>query len=131
MPNIISSLAEGASKGLFSGIGSLAKDIRTAITGKDPEKLAELEAKLLELESASQLAQVEINKIDAASNDSFQRRWRPYIGWVCGIGLTIQYLVFPIGNMITPMPKYDFSDLINLVIAMLGLGALRTYEKTR
>lgn len=131
MPNVIANLAEGASKGLFSGIGSLVKDIRVAITGKDPEKLAELDAKLLELEAASQMAQAEINKIDAASNDAFQRRWRPYIGWVCGVGLTIQYLVFPLANMVTPMPKYDFSELINLVIAMLGLGALRTYEKTR
>lgn len=129
MGNILTDLAAGGTKGLFSGIGELAKDIRTAITGKDPQKMAEIEMKLMELESTSQQAQAQINLAEAQSTDNFRGRWRPFIGWVCGVGLAIQFLIFPLASMVTTVPRYDFSELINIVVAMLGLGALRTYEK--
>lgn len=74
MSKIISDLAEGASKGLFSGIGKLFKDVRTAITGIDPEKRAELEMKLAELETKAQELQVESQRITVEDRGSARNR---------------------------------------------------------
>lgn len=109
---------------VLSGIGTLAKDVRTAITGKDPGA----EAKLAELDDQLALAQLKVNEIEAASTSVFVSGWRPFIGWLCGVALGIQFIYMPI---FTPESRYDFSELISLVIAMLGIGALRTYEKTQ
>jgi len=79
------------------------------------------------------LAQVELNKIEASHKSVFVSGWRPYIGWVCGAGLTFHFIINPIIQWITghagiPMQA---SELIELVIAMLGLSAMRTYEKLK
>jgi len=123
---------------IFSGLGGLAKDIRTAITGIDPQKQAEIELKLVEMENAAMLSQVEVNKIEAASQSKFVSWWRPAIGWVCGMALVLTYLLLPltswvlqlIGKPIT-LFKVDMSELYPLLIALLGLGGLRTWEKVK
>jgi hypothetical protein len=123
---------------IFSGFGTLIKDIRTAITGKapiDPAKLAELEAKALELEQGMMTAQTRINEIEAGSSSWFVAGWRPAAGWltVCGLGWAT--FVVPIWNWIAKLanvptpPVIDTSVLVSLLIGMLGLGAYRTYEK--
>lgn len=128
-------------KGIFEGVGSLAKDIRTAITGKvplDPTKLAELEMKALELEQMSMNAQTEINKIEAASPSLFVAGWRPFIGWICGLGLfyhfigysLVMWVVFIAKLNITP-PVLDTEGLLSIVLSLLGLGAYRTFEKVK
>ena len=73
---------------VISGAGTLAKDIRSAVTGDiSPEKKAELEARALELEAASMNAQAEINKVEAASTNWFIAGARPSIMWICAAGL--------------------------------------------
>jgi len=125
--------------GIFSGFGTLLKDVRTAITGKaplDPVKLAELEAKTLEIEQILMTAQTDINKIEAANPKLFVSGWRPAVGWVCAIGLGAQYLIFPIVSWILPiighpeikLPVIDISDLYPLLFGLLGFGTLRTIE---
>jgi len=125
--------------GIFSGFGTLLKDVRTAITGKaplDPTKLAELEAKSLEIEQILMSAQTDINKIEAASPRLFVSGWRPFVGWVCGIGLAIQYLMFPLASWILPiighseikLPVMDVAELYPLLFGLLGFGTLRAYE---
>lgn len=126
--------------GIFSGVGTLAKDIRAAITGKsvlDPNKQAEIEAKLLELESAAMQGQNRINEIEAASSSLFIAGWRPATGWLCVTGLAWQVFVWPIWvwlsklfNIPTP-PNIETAVLITLLIGMLGLGTLRTVEKAK
>ena len=94
---IITSLANLASGGVLSGIGSLAKDIRQAITGEiSPDKKAEIDLKLTQLEQAASQAQTEINKAEAQSSSIFVAGWRPFIGWVCGFGLLYATVLQPI-----------------------------------
>ena len=122
-------------------LGSLFKDVREAITGeaiKDPVKKAELEAKLQTIESSLQQGQLEVNKTEAKSNNLFIAGWRPFIGWVGGIALMYSFILSPLiqwgcqiyGLHILP-PKIQTDMLFNLVLALLGLGGMRTFEKTK
>ena len=136
MGNVISDLAEGASKGLFSGVGKLAKDIRTAITGIDPDKAAEIEEKLLELEAASDDAQAKINMTEAQNPSLFVSGWRPAVGWICVFALGWYYILAPFltwalsaFKIQMTIPAFDTGELISLLFGMLGLSGLRTYEK--
>jgi len=126
--------------GIFSGAGTLLKDLRTAITGKaplDPTKLAELETKALEMEQLMMAAQARINEIEAASPSMFKSGWRPAAGWLCVTGLAWATFGVPIWTWIASLfrvplpPGIDTGVLISLLIAMLGLGTFRTYEKTK
>jgi hypothetical protein len=80
--------------------------------------------------------QVEVNKLEAQQASIFVSGWRPFIGWVCGIALLYQYMISPLlpwvvnafGGHVPPMPVLD-RMLGELVIALLGLGFLRTAEK--
>jgi hypothetical protein len=138
MPNIIESLAEGGAKGLFSGIGQMAKDIRTAITGKDPAKEAEAMQKLLELEFMAQQAQTKINEAEAQNPNLFVSGWRPAVGWTCAFALVWHYVMYPFAfwmldlfNKTTEIPSLETGELMTLLFGMLGFGGLRTYEKVQ
>lgn len=135
MGNVISDLALGATSGVFSGLGSLAKDIRVAITGIDPEKQAAIEEKLLDLEAAGDAAQMKVNEIEAANPSLFVSGWRPFVGWVCGTSMAYNYVVTPfmqtwldIAHTNVKIPVLDMSVMLPVLMGMLGLGGLRTYE---
>ena len=109
-------------------------------TSKD-EKLTHDEV-LLRLAQQPNLAQVELNKVEASHRSVFVAGWRPWIGWVCGISLFFyfvpQYVLasylwakmsLEIGELM-PYPV-GAEGLMELVIALLGLGALRTMEKSQ
>jgi hypothetical protein len=121
----------------LGGIGTLAKDIRTAITGKDPAKLAEIEMKLLEIENQGLLAQAEINKIEAASGSLFVSGWRPAAGWCCVCGLYYTFILQPllawcaVNYKFAVPPTIDMNVLMQLLFGMLGLAGLRSYEKVK
>ena len=82
------------------------------------------------------ILQAEMNKIEAGHRSLFVAGWRPFIGWVCGIGLMWAFLGHPIfewvvalgGTDIEP-PVIHSDSMMELVLAMLGLGGLRTFEK--
>jgi hypothetical protein len=149
MSSFWTDLTSGAASGVFTGIGQLAKDIRTAITGKsaldsgDQIKLIEL-AQALELEAlkADQslaIAQAQINLADAQSSSLFKGGWRPAAGWVCVFALFYQFLLCPLlpwllqsfGVAVTPMPVIDGESLFALLGGLLGLGSFRTFERVR
>lgn len=74
--------------------------------------------------------QLEINKAEASNPNWFVAGWRPYIGWVCGTGLGYQFLVYPILVAFVPkIVQLDMGTLLTLLMGMLGLGGLRTFEK--
>lgn len=80
--------------------------------------------------------QIELNKIEAGHRTVFVAGWRPFIGWICGLGLGSHFIVFPYLEWTTALfnrkiaaPVLDVETLMTLVMAMLGLGAMRTYEK--
>jgi hypothetical protein len=122
---------------VITGIGTLAKNIREAITGEaiiDPNKKADIEMKVLELENAALLAQTGINQAEAASPNLFVSGWRPAAGWVCVIGFFYTFIIRPFAAWystylnITVPPEIDAQTLMNLLLGMLGLAGFRTWE---
>ncbi len=113
---------------VLSGIGSLAKDIRQAITGKDPQA----EQKLLELEQAAEKAQTDINLAEAQNPNLFVSGWRPAVGWTCVAALIWDFILSPLLiSLGLKIPGLDTGELIALLGSLLGIGGLRTYEKTQ
>lgn len=99
-------------------------------------KLAENETELLKLFTASDQGQIEINKEEAKSSSLFVSGWRPFVGWTCGVGCAWAYILKPIadwilaaaGSTVKP-PELQTGELMSLLLGLLGMGALRTYEK--
>ena len=84
------------------------------------------------------LGQIQTNQEEAKNSNLFVSGWRPFIGWVCGIGLTYNFLVYPLmlwsiaayGATFTPPPLFS-DNLMELVLGLLGLAGFRTYEKIK
>ena len=122
-------------------IGQLAKDIREVFTGKaiaDPQKAAELQAKAQEIELKVIQAQTDINRVEASHPSIFVSGWRPFVGWVCAFALGYHYMgihlmawVLILANVQGGPPKLDTEGLLTILSALLGLGTLRTWEKTK
>jgi hypothetical protein len=85
------------------------------------------------------LSQIEVNKAEAASGSIFKGGWRPFIGWVCGFAFAYHFIVQPIlifgsaaaGISLPPLPEFDMSQMMPVLLGMLGLGGLRTFEKQK
>lgn len=82
--------------------------------------------------------QAEINKAEAGHHSMFVAGWRPFIGWICGVGLGMHFIAFPLLEWTTDLigtkiiaPHVDWQVLMTLVLSLLGLGATRTYEKSK
>lgn len=147
--SILKNMSEGGVKGIFAGIGTLAKDIRSAITGKtvltneDMVKLEqlthEMELSVLNADKEIALAQAEINKQEAVSDKLFKSGWRPAVGWVCVLGLFYQFILRTMlpwvmvmcGYDAPEMPTLDLGTLMPLLFGILGLGGFRTFEKVK
>jgi len=134
----LADISSGAVGGLLGGIGTLAKDIRQAITGDlPPEKQAEIELKLSELESQAMNAQSTINLEEAKSGSLFVSGWRPFIGWVGGACLAYVAIVEPLISWVATVifhytgtfPKIDTTITMQVLVGILGLGAYRSYDK--
>lgn len=83
-------------------------------------------------------AQIAVNKEEAQSHSMFVAGWRPATGWICAIGLATNYLFVPVCNFVLTVtespitvPPLDLSEMMPVLLGMLGLGGLRTYEKTK
>jgi len=117
---------------------------------KAQEFKAQMEQELLKQEGeitkaaiAVQQAQIEVNKVEAASSSLFVAGWRPFIGWVCGAALAWQFVGHPIvtyfvnlysiksGVILPPLPQLDGDQLYPILMGMLGLGGMRTFEKLK
>jgi len=87
----------------------------------------------------AQLAQIEVNKEEAKSRSIFVAGWRPFIGWTCGVALAYHFVLAPIiifgttvfGIQIPELPVFDMDSLMTVLLGMLGLGGLRTFEKSK
>lgn len=125
-------------------IGGTAVDAVTAIgnvfdrlfTSDEERKQAEQVLEKIRLEPL--MVQAEINKIEASHRSVFVAGWRPFIGWVCGMGFFWAFIIQPLviwillikGSAVVP-PDLATDDMMELVIALLGLGLLRTFEKAQ
>lgn len=107
---------------------------------EDKEKRAaaerEIEKQLATHLAKIDLAQLEVNKQEAANRNIFVSGWRPFIGWSCGIAMCYAYIIQPItvfilaqtGNLVS-LPTLDLSEMMPVLLGMLGLGGLRSFEK--
>jgi len=122
----LSKLVGGAAASPIEAIGNVV----TGIWGDKGEKMTHAEV-MAKLQQQPAMAQVELNKVEAGHRSIFVAGWRPFIGWVCGLGLLNAFLLNPWIDWLTdsPVPDIPTDIMMELVIAMLGLGALRTYEK--
>jgi hypothetical protein len=84
------------------------------------------------------MAQIEVNKAEASHRSMFVSGWRPFIGWSCGSALAYHFIIQPVlvfvltmYGMNVDLPEFDMSSLMTVLMGMLGLGGLRTYEKTK
>jgi len=75
--------------------------------------------------------QLEVNKVEAAHKSLFVSGWRPAIGWICGFALMYSTILAPILDIWFTVPAVDSSLLTSVLMGMLGLGAMRTVEKTK
>lgn len=142
---IINPIAEAFSAGL-SIIDKLVPDKDQAARLKHEIEMA-AQAHVAEMDMAAvnadfqlAVAQIEVNKTEAASENLFKSGWRPAIGWVAAAAFGIEYLVRPMlpwviglfsSKSIAPMPGLDMGTLMPLVLGLLGLGTMRTWEKTK
>ena len=77
------------------------------------------------------LANLEVLKADAKGN-WFQSSWRPLIGWICGLGLGVNYLVSPMcAGFGIVIPQADMSVMMPLLLGMLGIGGMRSFDKVK
>lgn len=127
-------------------IGTVFKIIDKVIP--DPGARDAMKLELLRMEQAKELKQLEaelqvmqsqaaINLEDAKSDNLLQYGWRPSVGWVCAAGLAYEFVGRPLLGWVSGMagapapPSLDLSELITLLLALLGLGGYRTVEKLR
>ena len=110
-------------------IGAVFKGLDSLVTSDEEREQLNL-LKLKALQEPDKL-QVELNKIEAQHSSVFVAGWRPAIGWVCAIGLTFPFIVNPCIQWATGEagPALPMEEIVTLVMAMLGLGSLRTVEK--
>jgi hypothetical protein len=132
---------------IIEGVGKVAGDLIT--TDKERLQMA-LEDRKLDLEQAridqaTDLAQVEVNKVEAASSNFFVAGWRPAVGWVGVLGLFYQFLGYPflqwvwsfgqgmdwIPKGLNPPPDLQTDQLMTLLAGLLGFGGMRSFEKTK
>lgn len=115
----------------------------------DPQVAADAKVRVMEMAQRGELAaldadvklamgQMEVNKTEAASGNSYASSWRPTIGYICAVGLAYNFLIYPLalwGSAIwfpeVKPPVLATENLMELVIGMLGLAGLRTFEKVR
>ena len=83
-------------------------------------------------------AQIEVNKVEANSNSLFVAGWRPFVGWTCGVALCyhfvlqpfLLFLVYSFGYQVD-LPVFDMSTLTTILLGLLGLGGMRSFEKVK
>jgi len=107
------------------------------------EEKADAKFRISQLAAQADIAQIEVNQQEAKSGMLFVSGWRPFIGWTCGSALAWTFVISPViqsvifyiaefsGNEIdrSGLPAFDLAVLMPVLLGMLGLGTMRTYEK--
>jgi len=128
----IGSILGEAAVPAIQAVGNIVDKLFTS----DEERLTKQEA-MARLAQQPQLAQVELNRIEAAHRSIFVAGWRPFIGWVCGSALAYHFILRDLlvwgmavaGSAAEPPPDLAIDSLMTVLLSLLGLGGLRTVEK--
>lgn len=128
----------------ITGIGEVASFATSIVDRLWPDKSQQekdqmaAQIQIMTLQAQQAQGQADINKAEATSQSIFVAGWRPFIGWVCGCGFAvsflgplISYVVALCGKTGVVFPALDTETLMTLLMGMLGLGGMRTYEKTQ
>ena len=125
-------------------VGGLAKPVTDLLSEfiTDKDKANELAFKIATLAAeqthAEILAQIEVNKVEAASNSWFTSNWRPAMGWTCVSAYFLAYVGLPMLSFSADLmgkhidlPTIDFNALSPVLLGMLGLGVMRSFDKVK
>lgn len=142
--------AGAAASGPIAPVATAVSDVSHLAENVIERIFGETESKTLDREQARQIildgfdqarlmGQIEINKVEAASASVFVAGWRPAIGWVCALGLFWQYFLMRFVNYLLVLfspdtklpPDVDMSQLLTLLLAMMGMVAARSIDKDR
>ena len=131
---MLASLLGGGAAKPIEAVGNIVDQLFTS----EEEKL-DKQAVLERIRQKPDLAQAEINKVEAGHRSIFVAGWRPFIGWVCGFALAYSFIlrdlaVWTINSFaphIVAPPALHLEHLISIVLALLGLGGLRSFEKMK
>lgn len=118
-----------------SGLLSSALDLFDG--GKKRE--AELLLQQVENVQAQAMAQIEANRVQAQHSSLFVAGARPFLIWVCGLALGLEFIARPLTSWafqiwwphIPALPSFVTDNLWELIMGMLGLAGLRTFEKVK
>tara|TARA_R100000426_G_scaffold84991_1_gene64541 strand:+ start:397 stop:819 length:423 start_codon:yes stop_codon:yes gene_type:complete len=118
---------------LGSLIGPATQLLDKVIEDKDQKNALAHEIATMAERHAQELAkgQLEVNKVEAAHHSIFVSGWRPCIGWVCALGLLYNTILSNILGIWVEVPEIDTTLLVPVMMGMLGLGAMRSYEKVQ
>jgi len=121
-------------------IGPVTGLLDKFIEDKDQKAALAHEVATMAENHAQELAkgQLEVNKVEAAHQSLFVAGWRPAIGWVCALGMFGNFITIPFSNFVLALlgleiviPLVPLETMMPVLMGMLGLGAMRSFEKTR
>ena len=126
------------------GIGAIA-DLAKDLVGRFfPDKTEQEKAQMslilttMQNQMAMNQGQMDINKMEAANPSLFVSGWRPFVGWTCGAACAWNWVGLPVVGFIAAafhhpvqVAPADLTQMLPLLLGLLGMGALRTYEKTQ
>jgi hypothetical protein len=125
---------------LNSLIGPVTGLLDKFIEDKDAKNAIAFELSTMAEKHAQELAkgQLDVNKVEAAHKNLFVAGWRPAVGWVCCLGMAGNFIIIPLVNFALALssspitiPLIETSEMMPVLMGMLGLGAMRTVEKTK
>ena len=122
---------------LISGVLGAAKPVLEHFF-PDPQKRYDFEMAMRQIDLTLIQGQLKINEVEAANNNLFVSGWRPAVGWVGVLGLAYQFICAPIAVYVlaivdptVALPNIGGAELISLVVALLGIGAMRSFDKVQ
>jgi len=128
----------GASENTVSAIKSCLDNLTPADTIRLREIDLEFQKFCMENSIRVDLAQIDVNREEAKSSSLFVAGWRPAVGWICAAALGYVAIIEPVARFVATMtgysgayPAIDTTLTMQVLLGMLGLGALRTVEKTK
>ena len=121
-------------------IGPVSGLLDKFIEDKDKKNAIAFELSTMAERHAQELAkaQIAVNQKEAAHKSLFVAGWRPAVGWVCVLGMASNFMVIPLANFALALaestvvvPVLDLTQMMPVLMGMLGLGAMRTVEKAK
>lgn len=127
---------------VISAVANMTPDTAVALARIDADlkmKLADTNIAIIQAQVASDAAQIAVNAAEAAGGSFYNSGWRPAVAWICVVAFGLNYIVNPliaqflvlIGAEIPIVAAFDMATMMPVLIGLLGLGGMRSYEKVQ